>query len=364
MKTTKLPHCLFAMVAIGLAGTACAQQASSVTVYGLIDASVGHYKGGNTGALLTDTAKWMQEGGSMSGSMFGFRGTEDLGDGLSANFDLSGFIRNDTGQSGRSDAVGGDPFWSRMAWVGLRSASLGQVRLGVMTNLLFLNSVTSNAFGDSGNFSPLVLVTHIGAPINGGTSWRDTVAYDSSSLGGFFGSAAVGLGEGRGGKNVALRGRYAAGPLALSAAWQNVQRDGNSFADGGNTPAAANNVKSFQLAASYDFQVVKIFGHVGRIKSDGSGTPVTTDDNITHKIWELSASVPVGAGRILAGYAARKGNEAIGASERRVAALGYDYDVSKRTDVYVVARSDKNRLIGAPTDATGNAFAIGVRHTF
>ena len=72
--------------------------------------------------------------------------------------------------------------WSRAAWVGLSSKSLGRLRLGNGTSLLFINSITSNAFVDSTVFSPINLVTFIGSPLSGGTGWTNQIMIDSANL--------------------------------------------------------------------------------------------------------------------------------------------------------------------------------------
>lgn len=356
-------------------GLAMAQ--SSVTVYGLLDATIGRFKGASTGVNALDGSVTALNGGGLSTSHLGFRGTEDLGGGYSAIFDLSTFIRNDTGQVGRSDAIGppvnvaADPFFSRFSWVGIASRDWGRVRAGNITTLLFVNSITSNAFGDSTVFSPLNLVTHIGGPQAGGTGWTNQVVYDSTSIGGLRFSLARNLSEGQGGGNSSARLSYEQGPLAASLAWQAVKKNPLTFADG-TTP---NNVKTWVLGGSYDFAAVKMFAHVGRIQNDGTEA---VPQDVGYRLAEVSASVPIGSGNILAGYALRKTSDtpspvpataAGGNVKRAVLTLGYDHYLSKRTDLYAIVMSDKTetRTLAAPPSlvkASGTSYGIGVRHRF
>ena len=356
-------------------GLAMAQ--SSVTVYGLLDATVGRFKGAATGVNSLDRSVTAVNGGGLSTSHLGLRGTEDLGGGYSAIFDISTFIRNDTGAVGRSDAVGppvnvaADPFWSRFSWVGIASRDWGRIRAGNITTLLFVNSITSNAFGDSTVFGPLNLVTHIGGPQAGGTGWTNQVVYDSPGLGGLRFSLARSLSEGRGGGNSSARVSYEQGPLAASLAWQSVKQNPLTFADG-TTP---NNVKTWVLGGSYDFTAVKVFAHVGRIQNDGTEA---APQDVGYRLMEVSASVPVGAGRILAGYALRKTRDtpapvpataAGGNVERAVLTLGYDHHLSKRTDLYAIVMSDRTetRTLPAPPSivkASGTSYGFGIRHRF
>ena len=356
-------------------GAAMAQ--SSVTMFGSLDAMATRFTGSPSGVSSSDKAIKKLDGGGLSTSHFGFRGSEDLGDGLAAIFELSGFIRNDTGETGRSNAIGApvnvaaDPMWSRAAWVGLSSKSLGRVRLGNGTSLLFLNSITSNAFVDSTVFSPINLVTFIGSPLSGGTGWTNQIMIDSASFAGFSASASVSAGEGQGGRNVAGRMSYAGGPVGAAFAYQTVKKNPATFADG----TSSNNTKAWQLAGSYDFTVVKVFAHVGRIQNDGTeAAPL----NIGYKIWDLSASVPISTGYVLAGYASRTTSDTVGPvpatvaggnKERKVFSLGYDYFLSKRTDVYAMVMNDRtvtNTVPAPPQLVTASATNVGVglRHRF
>ena len=369
-------HSLLIVAALTtLSGAAIAQ--SSVTIFGTVDAMAARFNGSNTGVNALDQATTRVEGGGMSTSNFGFRGSEDLGGGMAASFELSSFIRNDTGELGRSGAIGApvnvsaDPAFSRSSWVGLSSKSLGRLRLGNGTTLMFVSSITSNAFGDSVIFSPINLVTFIGGPITGGTGWTNQVMYDSPNMAGFGLGAAYSASEGQGGRNAAVRASYAGGPLSGSFAYQDVKKNPITFADG----TSPNNTKSWLMSGAYDFKMVKVFAHLGGIQNSGTeAAPL----NVRYRIWDISASIPVGAGKVLVGYAKRKTDDAVGPvpatvaggnKERQVFSLGYDYSLSKRTDIYLMLAHDRtvtNTLPVPPrfVTATGSNIGIGIRHSF
>jgi predicted porin len=356
-------------------GGAAAQM--NVTLYGVLDVAAGRFKGAPGGVNAQDKPLGKVDGGGLSTSHWGLRGSEDLGGGLHASFELASFMRNDTGSVGRGDAipapvnVAADTYWSRAAWVALGSASLGRLRLGNVTTLMFLNSITSNAFGDSTVFSPINLVTFIGSPQAGGTGWTNSIVYDSPNLSGFGFSAARSMAEAQGGHNSAVRFSYSQGPWAASLAWQDVKKNPLTFADG----TSGNNTRSWQLAASYDFQVIKVFTHYGRIDNDGTETAPL---HVGYRVWDVSASVPVGAGRVLAGHAQRKTGDRVGPVpataaggnlERRVLTLGYDHYLSTRTDLYALLMNDKTRTNTLPAPpaalgASGTSAAVGMRHRF
>ena len=358
-----------------LCTTASAQ--TSVTVYGLLDAAVASYKGESTGVKASDLRLKALINGALTTSHWGIRGSEDLGDGLSAFFDLSSFIRVDTGQSGRADAFGppvnvaADPFFARASFVGLRSSSLGSLRLGNSSTPLFVNSITSNAFADSMVFSPIQLATFVGSPLTGGTAWTNSAIYDSPRWAGLYLSLMGSLAETQGGRNVGGRVGYAQGDFATSVAWQSVKKNPLTFADG----LSSNNTTSWQWAGAYDFKSVKLFAHLGSIQNNGTeAAPLA----VLYRIWDISASVPVGLGQVLVGYAVRKTNDVVGPVpatvnggnvERRVFSLAYDYYLSKRTDAYALYSQDETvtRTLPAPgrmVAAKGSAFVVGVRHRF
>lgn len=374
--TRLIPNLLCAAALAAASGLAAAQT-GSVAVYGLVDLGVGRLQGAAGGVNSSRVTDTKVLNGGLSTSHFGLRGTEDLGGGLVANFELASFLRANNGAVGRSDAIGApvnvaaDPFWSRAAWVGLGSTSLGRVRLGNITSLMFLNSISSNAFGDSTLFSPLNLVTFIGSPLTGGTGWTNQILVDSPKFAGITVSGAVSAAETQGGRNKALRVAWSDGPAAASLAWQDVKKNPLTFADG----TSPNNTRSWQLAGSWDFKVVKVFAHLGKIDNHGTET---APNLVRYKVLEASASVPIGSGRLLAGIARRKTGDtpapvpataAGGNVARTVATLGYDHDLSKRTDLYALWMNDhtETRTLPVPpanVQARGNSVAFGLRHRF
>lgn len=332
----KTPLALAAAL-LGLAAShAALAQSSQVTLYGLMDLSVGATK--NVGAASIKGV----ESGKMSTSYFGMSGREDLGSGLSAFFTLDSFLRADVGSNGRFN---GDNFWARNAFVGLQSQDLGLVRLGRNTTPLFVQTLLFNAFGDSFGYSPSIRhyfsagATAGGTTATGDTGWSDSVQYLSPKFGGFSFGAIVAAGEGSGGKNYGLNAGYGEGAFAASFNYQNVKKDGA-------TPVADS--KTWQAAASYDFKAVKLFGQYGKVENVTSG--------VDYKILGLGAAVPVGDGKLLAQYGRL---DASRGADRKTFTFGYDHYLSKRTDVYAVAMSDKlDGLSG------GTSYSLGIRHRF
>jgi predicted porin len=301
---------------------------SSVTLYGLLDLSVGSFQapGGKADNAVSS--------GNMSTSYIGFKGTEDLGGGLSAGFTLESFLRADTGEAARFN---GDVFWARAANVSLSSTSLGSVAVGRVTPALFVQTLIFNAFGDSFGFSPSIRHYYTSGTVSGDSGWSDSVKYASPNIGGLSFTLQAAAGEGNGGHNTGVGALYFAGPLALGAVWQEA-RKGSAVAD----------TTTWQIAGSYDFSAVKLFCQLGQVDDDTSGKKFD--------IAGLGLAAPIGAGKLLLQYGQIAPDTG---ADRTTVSLGYDHSLSKRTDVYAVYMSDKIEGL-----ATGNTFAVGIKHKF
>ncbi|KIF83612.1 porin [Noviherbaspirillum autotrophicum] len=345
---------LAAALTSALAAPAMAQ--TSVTVSGLVDAFAGSMRyAGDAGRTAGVNS------GGLTTSWFGFKGTEDLGGGLKANFQLTSFFQADNGVQGRFP---NDTLFSRDANVGL-AGNFGEVSLGRGLAPNFLPMILFNPFGDSFNFSPLVLQhqvpllnpnfsTRFASSVAGDTGWSNQIKYTTPSFGGLTANLHYQFGEaaGNNGKNnVGANVLYFNGPLSLTAFYHKVKV--NNPLDTPTLQAAAGYAeqKAWFIGGGYDFGVAKLYATYDK---------TTHDVALEDKTASLGLSVPFGAGKILAGYAQTK--RSAGAApevKRQTTTVGYDYALSKRTDVYAMLMNDK--LTGF--DA-GNSFGLGIRHGF
>jgi predicted porin len=312
-----------ALVATLAAGAAPAQ----VQVYGLLDLSVGRSQA--PGGDATNGV----DSGRMTTSYLGFKGSEDLGSGLSASFTVEHFLRADTGAAGRFNA---DTFWARTASVGL-GGRFGSVAVGRNTTSLFVQTLIFNAIGDSFGFSPSIRHAFTSGTVSGDSGWSDSVKYTSPKLGGATVTLHHALGEGDGGSNTGASVLYFGGPLAAGLAWQKVDKG-----------AAVQDTSSWQLAGSYDLRAAKLYAQYGQVDNDSNGN--------AYDITGLGVSVPVGVGKALLQWG--RISPDTGAS-RTTVTLGYDHQLSKRTDLYAMFMSDKLSGMG-----TGNNYGLGLRHRF
>lgn len=361
---------LAAALALGFAGVAQAE--TSVTLYGIIDTGIGYtrFKADDIKSTKTGLYDSVQ-----SGNRWGLKGTEDLGNGLKAIFQLeSGFTLTD----GRS-AQGGRLF-GREASLGLQGDSWGTVKFGRQTNVAsqFLSSVAS-PFGDA--FSE----AHIGNTFTSLSTVRadNVVSYVSPSFSGF----RFGLGYSfniNGQQNWDVKGTafnpdddniklittgvlYANGPLAIGASYDQLDAE-----------IWESKVKSWAVAASYDFEVVKLHLGVGQDRKgtlagrSATGIPgasvatgyVHEDYKATN--YSVGLTAPVGAGNLMVGWQGSRLSsgdyrDLREKGKQNLYSLGYTYDLSKRTNLYAVG-----------TYGTGYAFSdtkvtqaiVGLRHRF
>lgn len=319
-----------AVLATAAAVPAVQAQTSTVNVYGLIDMSVGSYQapGGQRQTLA--------ESGKMTTSFLGFGGSEDLGNGLSANFKLETFFRSDVGRSGRFD---GDGEFTRTASVGLAHKSYGALNLGRNTTSLFVSTLMFNAVGDSFGFSPAIRQYFTSNTVTGDTGWNDSIAYSSPNLAGFRANLAYAFKEGQAatdGNNWSVGLGYGQGPLAVSYVVQEVKK------------GAVNDTKTQQLGGSYDFGVAKVFAQYGEVEN------LTTGNEFN--ISGLGVRAPVGPGAVVAQWGRL---DAKTGADRSSLTLGYLYNLSKRTEVYAMAMQEKE-----DGKRNGSSYAVGVRHRF
>ena len=328
----RIPIHRAALIAAIALAAAAAQAQSSVTLSGLLDVSAGQSK-----AAGSTSRVWGVDNGNMTTSWFGASGSEDLGGGLSALFTLQTFMRADTGASGR---FGADTFWARNAFVGVASKDFGKVTLGRNTTPFFVTTLSFNPFGDSFGYSPSIRHYFTSGTLTGDSGWSDSVLYTSPNLGGatlqLFMAAAE---AGSNGRNHGVNLRWGAGAIDAAFSWQDVKKDGAT---------AVADTKAWQAAASYDFGVAKAFGQYGKVDNKTTGN--------SYDITGLGASVPVGNGKILAQWGQIKPETG---PKRKTFSAGYDYFLSKRTDLYAVAMSDK--ITG---QSSGSAFSVGIRHRY
>jgi predicted porin len=341
---------LIAAAALIAAASAQAQSASStnVTLYGVVDLFVQYGHGG------AGTQTSVQSGG-VSGSRFGLKGSEDLGGGLQAKFQLEQGINADTGSLGQGGLA-----WGRQAWVGVSSNDWGTLSAGrqYIPQYTILDNLDTFGTGAGSAAESGVVST---------TSRADnSVVYQSNAVNGFAGTAMYAAGETTTGSKsnankYALGGTYGNGPLSAGVAVSVFKRATDANFD----------ARYVLVTAAYDLGVAKVSGALQSVRNLGG---VDAKDRSEAMV---GVNVPVTDVDVVSAQvgASRTSHTSGGAAVQW--SLGEAHTLSKRTKVYAVASFINNGAATAYTTdaATGSgpvtsagkdvsSLQVGIRHAF
>lgn len=343
---------LIALAVLAASGAAMAQ--SSVTLFGVVDAGVGRISADNSVSGVTTSG--------LASSRLGFRGVEDLGGGLKAGFWLEGAVQNDTGTGAGGGAAGPGFEFKRRSTLSL-AGSFGEVRLGRELAVGYEKASSYDPFGTVGvgGFLAWSSGTTLGQPVrvNNGVSYRTP-----GNLGGFFAQAHYAFGETPSGSAYSKAGNY----MALAGGYENGPLSATLAADKLRGTAVNTDVSSFSLAASYDLGVVKPSFIWNQQK-------VNSNPEVKLASYLIGLTAPVGPGSLKVSYSnydLKRSN-----NDSSVLAVGYVYDLSKRTAVYGTYAHLNNKVGAARVLGTGglagaapaagenvNGYQVGIRHAF
>ena len=364
---------LIALAALAAVGTASAQ--STVTLSGILKGGVAQTKYSNGGA--TDGSGLAVADGS---SRFIMSGSEDLGGGLRANFQIDNRFRVDDNGAAPTSS----PLATGVTFVGL-SGNFGNVQLGKLDTHYCQGVDSHGARATALTASSCAVLGYVnvaGANTAIGQQTRTTNAlrYTTPTMSGF--NALVTYSTAQGGSEGAVgdagKGRaigaalnYAAGPIRAGlSAW-------NSKSESRVAGAAQADQSAYSLMGNYDFGK----GTVG-LSYDRSTVTAGLVDGVTADTKRTSWSVPVtfmlGTGTLLGTYS-RANDTAVANTGASIWSVGYDYPLSKRTTLGVsyVRLNNKSAgayqlytqtaLVGGAAQVVGqdaSQFYVGVRHTF
>jgi len=361
-----------------VSGAAMAQ--STVTLSGIVKAGAASTKysgaasGNGTGLALADGS-----------SRFILSGSEDLGGGLRANFQVdTRFRMDDNGAAPTSSPLaGGNTF------VGL-SGGFGNVQMGKLDTHYCLGSDTHGVRATALQASSCAVLGFVngsgaGQAIANASRSQNVIRYTAPAFGGLtlqgtysFGFAGTEGAVGSTGKGnaYALSANYAAGPLAAGLSYWNAKGENQTAS------AARTGQEAWTAMVNYNAGVATIgltYDQSAQRAAAANAAFVDTKRNA----WSIPVTVPMGAGTALLTYT-RAGDTKTGGvtnanTGATLVAVGYDYALSKRTTLGVsYARLDnkaagayalytQGALNGIANNAAGqdaSQFYVGVRHTF
>ena len=390
---------LIALALATLASSSVLAQ-SNVTVYGVADVTFDNVNASNqsSGANAFERLNRV----SANSSYLGFKGSEALGNGLSAIFQLEGSVGID---SGSSFSFGRDTF------VGLQSNDFGKIALGVLsgptrtlgnridvfagaTGIGYAGGILGKLGGQvmgttdaGGTYVPGVRGRSSSQYSTFDTRWKNAISYTTPTFSGLNATAVYIANENKasGASGIDTSGydlglTYKNGPVFAGVTYSalNLKNTATNYASPAVTYVGANEkVNDFRIAGLYDFRVATLRALYERteLKSDAAGT------NQKQDVWGLGATYNVSAAGKIVGqfYKANdiKGDAAINDSGARLWAVGYEHSLSKRTILkatYANLKSDNNvptaydfginATGGATKGGTVSGFQIGMRHTF
>lgn len=402
---------------------------SSVQIYGIADAGIMKTKG--------ESAKLVS--GIADGSRLGFKGTEDIGGGFKAIFNLEARIELDTGTQTPALVNNNDGFYLLRGMTALPAS----IRAGLATQMRNQGNAAVNSEKALFDRTAMVgLITPVGAVLMGrmytpgyevfaaaDTFENGTAGAWGGITGGTAGFTALGA-DIRSQKSIQYRIATPAGiGASIMYGFKNsgylgrynrfygaaVTYKANGFDVGvahnsGETLDGLKSLTTSTIGGSYTMGKMKFFLGYHDQKNNNSallrdyigawdtaiapslaplGAPTATTlrnifvANITNntRIDANSAQIgmhyTIGAGRIMASVA-RQNDRSASNSDATLMALGYDHNLSKRTDVYAVVANIKNKNEGQYTPGTAgapggftktpgensHAVQLGVRHRF
>jgi predicted porin len=338
------------LIAVAVAGLLAAPlvaqaQTANVVLYGRLNLTLEYVNATAPGTVDTPNVARL----SSNSSRFGLRGTEALGGGLNAIWQIESSVNGD---------AGGGTIAGRDTFLGLQG-SWGTVRFG---NFLAPYDDLHPIFGDTNTYlTTMAGMTGVwannGGYNKGNGAFDDRLAnslrYDSPNIAGFTGSIQAALYDdaGTGGSNSATvwstAGKYQNGPFtgAIGFEYNNNVRcytgsSGGTAASCGPSATLEADDWAFSVAGAWNFGIVRVAGLYERLDYD------TPQGGLKRDLYGVFFSGPVGPGKWYVGY--QYADEGKGPSTQRIngisggddtgayhLTLSYNQPISKRTSWYV-----------------------------
>ena len=357
------------LIAVAVLGAfAGSAMAADVTLYGIADTGLVYNNHGEWGTVAKSHSFEMKSG-TESGSRWGLKGVEDLGNGLKVGFILENSFNTDDGTLGQNSRLFGresrvyiDSPYGRLSF-GRLGALMGGANGGLIGNI----SALGTSWSDNS--------AQIEYMVKGAGRVDNAVEYQTPTFAGLTGYVQYSMkkdSKADGVENKHTADRYVSGAVT----YKNGPIDAVLIADctlRATKPVEPANKKAWGVAlgGSYDFQVAKVYLGGKYFKN----TDKITDSALTsadHKGWmvTLSASAPVAGGTLIGGVAYTSAeNTAKGDDyefKRLAGTVEYDYPLSKRTNIWALGAvgKDKHENLGGEEKPTFWKVGVGLRHKF
>jgi predicted porin len=349
---------LVALALTAAAGGAYAQ--SSVTIYGTIDAGIQRTTHAPNDATLVSRR---------DNNKLGFRGVEDLGNGLKALFQLE--IRYDPDTGALENNV--RPLFQGQSRVGLQGG-FGTVRIGRGLTAYQETSVAYEPWSGlpnvAGYQTDLHVVGYTSDPLsvagNSLNRFSNAVFYNTPVMNGFQVNVTVATKEANNGPVVIGRGTAAApqytansmasaNPYSVSATYTAPNGKFSAMA-----AAERNAIETELWSVALWYKPIPDLKLMGSFQQqDQSHTQWVNSDT---EAWVLGANYTVGPGKFIAGYGQKKPD---GVIKTKQLSFGYEHSISPRTYLYLDLSLKKTPMtVTATNDVSRKHYALGVHHNF
>jgi predicted porin len=380
---------------------------TSVTLYGIVDAGVGFQQ-----TKISQGDSWAKTrdigliNGVRNGNRWGMKGSEDLGNGTSAIFQLeSGF------DIGNGKSLQGNRLFGRYAYIGLTGSDWGTLTLGRQVNL------AGDIIGPANPFSVGYMQAGVLFGAFGASTYArmdNSVKYVSPDLAGF----KVGIGySGENSKTTSSNGiaefetrdtsnwitagvSYNNGPFSVAASYDRFRTDYRDL-DGD----LKGTTHMWNLFGAYDFEAIKLYLGYGQVRGsvandiivgNGAGstglnsafneyTKITNQNSSVYGLnyaetngyrqqaWLVGLTAPVGdMGKIMFSYqgsATKNTGDAFDGAKGKLGifSLGYEHKLSKRTTIYAIASYGSGKLKFDTAESVrlkSTLVGVGLNHRF
>ena len=367
---------LLALAVLGaFAGAASAQ--SSVTLYGIVDVGI-QYDDFKRGGASSRTAV---DGGFQAGNRLGVRGSEALGGNLNAIFALEAGFTIDNGLSGQQGRLFG-----RQAWAGV-DGGIGTLVAGRIASF---SSGTGafDMFGAVDPFGTSWITAGLQSTMSAANAMRldNSIMYRTPKFGGFqlgagYSFAANGQaptnelgGTGNNNRVMFTGANFAAGPFYAVVTYDVIK-----FANA----ITSEDQKMLQVGGTFDLKFLKLHGAYAKEDNVRPTTSLPAGSFVQAAAgalfgtghdadaWMVGLSAPLGAFTFMASYQERDADAVAGGveSDGKVYAIGGKYDLSRRTNLYLVFADTKgeksiSESVPAADAANRKTVMLGVNHRF
>lgn len=359
----------WAAAALCVPAAACAQGAGNVQVYGSLTAGAVHRSNLAGGGSIQELGN-----SPLAASLIGFRGTEDLGGGLTAVFRLESGINTDSGGAGATVA-GVAKFWNRQSFVGIGMGPAGTVTLGrqfhAATDRVIQTLDVYNVGGTTLHVTPLALFG-VNRFVGNDSRADNSIKWRVNAPGGFTGALSHGLHEGTGGTSWSADLGRTTPAYAVGAYVYNVRSP---------APIAATGVRPehrvWGLGGNFQLGPVRPYVHWMDSRVDAA---TATGSRQRNQILSLGVRAPVGLTLLKAAWTHDKGRNLNGVAGRdgtkNTVVLSAEYALSRRTSLYATAfqssysggyRLEPTNIAALQRDPNASRApgqSIGIRHDF